>query len=328
MLAGRVRDLAAHLLPAGVQHGHEWRCGGVDGSRGESLAVHIGGQKAGVWADFATGETGDALDLVAAVLYRGDRKGAYAWALRWLGLTDAAAPATRAAVVPAQAAPAAAPTDFRKAALALFLAAQPGLAGTPAAAYLAARGIDLARLGRQPRALRFHPRCWCSETQMHLPALVAAISTADGQHVATHRTWLGQHGGVWGKAKLREPKKTLGRLGGGTIRLRRGASNKPLREAPAGEWVVIGEGIETCLSVALACPELRVLCGVSQANMAAIELPPHLGRVVLLGDNDAGDAPRRGFARVLEAMLRTGLEVRVARSPAGKDFNDALRGAM
>ena len=39
---------------------------------------------------------------------------------------------------------------------------------TPVAAYLASRGIDLGELGRVPRALRFHPACWCSEAAQKL----------------------------------------------------------------------------------------------------------------------------------------------------------------
>lgn len=53
-----------HLLPAGVVNGSEYCVGGLDGSKGQSLRVHMSGPKAGVWSDFATGETGgDLVDL-------------------------------------------------------------------------------------------------------------------------------------------------------------------------------------------------------------------------------------------------------------------------
>lgn len=51
------------LLPGGVKDGQRWRCGGVDGAKGESLAVYL---PEGSWKDFATGETGDLIDLWAA----------------------------------------------------------------------------------------------------------------------------------------------------------------------------------------------------------------------------------------------------------------------
>jgi twinkle protein len=65
-LADRAQDVAAMLLPHGRKEAAEWRAGSTDGDKGQSLGVHLSGQKAGVWADFATGETGDLLDLWCA----------------------------------------------------------------------------------------------------------------------------------------------------------------------------------------------------------------------------------------------------------------------
>lgn len=62
-LAQRVEDVCRELLPNGKREGHEWRCGSTDGDTGKSLGVHLSGNKAGVWADFASGEGGDLLDL-------------------------------------------------------------------------------------------------------------------------------------------------------------------------------------------------------------------------------------------------------------------------
>jgi hypothetical protein len=86
-LAERIEALVRELLPNGTREGHEWRVGNLHGDRGFSLAVHLGGCKAGVWCDFATGERGDALDLVKAVLNVDARK-ALAWSHRWLGTAD------------------------------------------------------------------------------------------------------------------------------------------------------------------------------------------------------------------------------------------------
>ena len=65
-LADRIEDLCATLLPAGRRVGHEWKVGSVQGEAGKSLGIHLAGDKAGVWCDFATGEAGDALDLAGA----------------------------------------------------------------------------------------------------------------------------------------------------------------------------------------------------------------------------------------------------------------------
>lgn len=62
-LADRALDVAQMLLPNGRREGHEWRAGSTQGERGQSLGVHLTGAKAGVWADFNSGETGDLIDL-------------------------------------------------------------------------------------------------------------------------------------------------------------------------------------------------------------------------------------------------------------------------
>jgi twinkle protein len=67
MLATQAQAVAEHLLPAGRREGHEWRAGSTVGEKGQSLGVHLDGQKAGVWSDFSTGESGDLIDLWAAV---------------------------------------------------------------------------------------------------------------------------------------------------------------------------------------------------------------------------------------------------------------------
>lgn len=63
MLADRAEDVAFNLLPAGKKQSGEWKAGSVDGDKGDSLNVCLRGVKAGIWADFATGEGGDLLDL-------------------------------------------------------------------------------------------------------------------------------------------------------------------------------------------------------------------------------------------------------------------------
>lgn len=67
MLARDAEGVARHLLGnAGKREGQELRFGDVHGAAGQSLGVHLTGDKAGVWSDFSTGESGDLLDLWAA----------------------------------------------------------------------------------------------------------------------------------------------------------------------------------------------------------------------------------------------------------------------
>jgi hypothetical protein len=328
-LAVRIGALCADLLPAGKRKSSYWAVGGIDNSPGGSMWIHLSGAKQGHWQDAATGEFGDALDLLAACRYAGDMQAAYAAGLLWLGwASDAPAPARKAP--PPRPKPDIDTETAKKRAYALrlYLEAAPGLALTPVAGYLADRGIDLAALGRQPRALRYHPDLWHRESGMVWPAMVAAISGPDGSHIATHRTYLERTGGGWIKLRGVDAKLTIGGdFTGGSIRIWRGASQRPLREAPADQPVVIGEGIETCLSVALAVPELRVICAVNLPNMGTVWLPPQVRMVILAADNDTHPAACRALQRAVERHIDAGREVRVARSPEGNDFNDMLWGA-
>lgn len=61
-LADRAADVAQHLFPMGKKAGKEWKVGSVDGEAGQSLSICVGGQKAGTWKDFASGDGGDLLD--------------------------------------------------------------------------------------------------------------------------------------------------------------------------------------------------------------------------------------------------------------------------
>ncbi|MCQ8279911.1 toprim domain-containing protein [Acetobacteraceae bacterium KSS8] len=331
-LAGRVHELVRELLPAGRRDGQEWRCGSVAGERGQSLAVHLSGARAGVWSDFSGGSSGDALDLVAAVLFAGDRGQAMRWSRGWLGLQDVdpGLQPRRPVVVPdtGRAETDAEAEERRRAAMRIWLGCKPGLRGTPVDHYLSARGIALAELGRAPGAVRFHPELWNTESRRSWPAMVAAISGPSGSMLAIHRTWLATGSdGAWAKAPLNNPKMTLGRYAGGTIRLARGSTRKPLAQAPEGERVILAEGIETGLSVALACPELRVLAAISLSNMGRVELPATVREIVIAGDNDDGnETAQKALQAAIDRFLEQGRTVRIAiPSIAGADWNDVLR---
>lgn len=66
-LASNAEQIAGYLLPAGKRQSGEWKVGGTDGEVGKSLSVRLSGAKAGVWKDFASGESGDLIDLWASV---------------------------------------------------------------------------------------------------------------------------------------------------------------------------------------------------------------------------------------------------------------------
>lgn len=63
-LLPRAYEFVSSWLPGGVQRGHEYFCGSVNGGDGDSFAVNL---TSGKWSDFATGEAGgDLVSLYAA----------------------------------------------------------------------------------------------------------------------------------------------------------------------------------------------------------------------------------------------------------------------
>lgn len=66
-LASRAEEVAQYLFSNGKRKGQEYCVGSVSGEPGDSLKVHLTGNKAGVWKDFASGERGDLIDLWVAV---------------------------------------------------------------------------------------------------------------------------------------------------------------------------------------------------------------------------------------------------------------------
>jgi hypothetical protein len=204
--------------------------------------------------------------------------------------------------------------------------AHDSIANTPVEAYLASRGINIRELKRQPGALRYHPAMNCIEAGRPLPAMLAAVTSTNGEFLALHRTWLARTPNGWRKAPLHAPKKTLGPLAGGAIHLWRGATGKPLRQAEGGQTLVLAEGVETGLSIALACPERRVIAAVSISNMAALVLPVAISEIIIAAENDApGSAATRALQKAIDRFISEGRAVKIARSPVGSDFNDVLQ---
>lgn len=87
LLADQAESVCRLLLPQGKRKGAEWECGSLDGEPGGSLRIHLTGQKAGVWSDFSTGESGDMVGLWMAVK-RMELKEACAEIKAHLGITE------------------------------------------------------------------------------------------------------------------------------------------------------------------------------------------------------------------------------------------------
>ncbi|QCE34159.1 hypothetical protein FAI40_01730 [Acetobacteraceae bacterium] len=335
-LSSQIGSLVLAILPAGNRYRNEWKVGSVQGEPGNSLSVHLSGAKAGIWADFSADMRGDALDLVAACCCAGNMSEACKWACDWLGWSNNGLSSSSRSV-PVQRV---SEEDIKKreqkeaedkkkrilAARAMWLSAKPLTGNCPASLYLRHRGINLKEFHHIPHALRFRDDCWCSETQCETPALVSAMFLPTGQHVATHRTYLERDAsGHWIKAKLKSAKKILGPFGGSFIPLQKGSSGKTLSKAAPNEILMIGEGIETSLSVAWAFPNIRVLAAGSLGNLGSIQFSENIGRIIILADNDENEQAKKTLLRAAEKLSNGGKRrISACWSSKGKDFNDIL----
>lgn len=357
MLLAQIGQVAYHYAPP-VAGSYEDKGryftlnpGRADRSVG-SFYIQLSGPKAGRWTDHATGQFGDVIDLIA--LHLGcSTADAVREARSYLGLQSASpediarrrAAAERAKQQRAEAERVAAEERERRRqrAKALWLSGQAGLRGTPAAAYLRdRRGIDLEAMGRQPGSLRFLASCRYHHIDQQTgeviegdwPAMLASVTSRRGEMIACHRTWLAiAQDGRWDKAPVPKPKKVLAEFGGGWIPIWSGAGARggkagPLSQAPAGTTVYITEGIEDALSVAALLPEARVLAAISLSNLASVDLPPQVARVVIVGDQDANPEARAALDRAVAAHRKAGRACGLwLNAHGGKDINDALRAA-
>lgn len=324
-----------------------WRRGSKPDRTPGSFVIWTSGDAAGAWRDYAcpADVAGDVYDLIVYTLRLKGWIDAYWWALDFLNLQREGGAVRGAAQAEldrqraeqdrrdAEAATSAADAEKSAALFAGWLKLAP-IAGTVAETYLReARKIPLERLAHMPGALRFDPALehFDEETGEFTvwPGMVAA-RTRGSKVVGVHRTWLAADGS--GKAPLAKAKKMAGRGQGSAIRLTAGPSNlSPAKALEAGKYgpLAVGEGIETCLTVACARLDLRVWAAGAISFMGLLTWPDCANAVVLLGENDWKPQARRAFAAV-EAHWRAqakGRPVHVAASEVGSDFNDWARGA-
>jgi putative DNA primase/helicase len=188
-------------------------------------------------------------------------------------------------------------------AVSLWRQADPA-AGTSVESYLRWRGITLP----VPETLRFTPDLRHRDGGLWPSQIAVVTDGVTNTPVGVHRTYLARDGAA--KAPVSPAKMMLGRCRGGAVRL-----------APADNEVLIGEGIETTLSV-MQVTGKPGWAALSTSGMTALRLPDYLTEITILAD---GDSPGREAANAAASIWgREGRNVRIARAPDGQDFNDCL----
>ena len=85
--------------------------------------------------------------------------------------------------------------------------------------------------------------------------------------------------------------------------------------------LVVGEGIETVLSLITAVPEIGAAAALSAGSLGAFAPPPGVARLVIARDNDEDGA--LAAERLARRCARAGVAATVI-VPVGNDFNDDL----
>lgn len=233
--------------------------GDVRNTPGRSMFVRLSGPDsgpgtAGRWADAATIEHGDLLDVIRESCGFIDFRDVADETRRFLSLPRAeprhAPKPTRTPV----------PAGSREAAQRLIAMSQP-IRRTLVEAYLHNRGIEAVH---DADALRFHPRCYYrrdgsppTETR---PAMIAAVPDLCGAITGAHRTWLAPDG--LGKAPVETPRRAMGNLLGHAVRF-----------GAAADVLAVGEGIKTMLTLRLALPAMPMAAALSADHLSAVLLP-------------------------------------------------------
>ena len=294
-LGARAEEVCRRYLPHGRKHGRYWTAGDIRGARGRSLFVRLAPPGVpGKWTDAATGEHGDLLDLIRIASGAGSLRAALAEARAFLSL-----PAVPASHTPDD-------YDRTEAARRLWQRCR-AIDGTHAEAYLRSRAIDRCRFP----ALRFHPALFHRDGGgvRRLPALVAAVTGADDMLTGVHRTWLDPK--LPAKAPVARPRKALGRVHGLAVRF----------GDPTPPTLLVGEGIETVLSLVTAMPDTVAAAALSAGSLGAFAPPPGVRRLVVARDNDPDG--ERAAERLARRCARAGVTAQVL-VPEGDDFNDDL----
>ncbi|EKF43314.1 hypothetical protein NA8A_04763 [Nitratireductor indicus C115] len=349
-----ILQLARALVPDGRRNGDYWigRNPARADKHGGSFWIRIKEPK-GIWKDEATGATGDVIKLVQYAQGLSDYSVTRRWCLRYLGIQPGApAPtkeeqarleARRRADEKRRAAEEAAITaKRRKAALGLWLQARPidtgeGFEGSVLDRYWrGARGLDM-RGKPVSGALRFaaeHDYRTADGELIARPCLIAHLTGPDGTCWGIHRTWLEPDGRD--KALFPDPKQNKPRKiwpagwRGAVIRISKGGDNlTPEQAVKRGKAcpLIICEGIEDGLTLALALPSHRVWAACTLGNIGLVPIMDCVSEIIVAADNDWNKPEaQRALAQGLEQLRASGRPVRVARSPRGKDFNDLVKG--
>jgi|GEM_PF-2239626 len=268
-----------------------------------SCVIHLKGPHAGDWFDFDGNVGGGPLSTISEGS-RLEGRAFLALAAEFAGYKHGTGSAPSPSAIETRKAP----EGASEREIAFILSRALPLPGTHAEAYLHGRGLATT----DTQDLLFHPDLSHFQTRAGYPALVAIVRDHAGNAVGVHRIWLDP--AAPNKAALDNPKKSVGSIRGGTIRL-----------FPVTTFVVLAEGIETALAIRTARPDLPVWAAIAAGHLAECQLLPELREVLITADHDANGAGLKAAERLAERLVAEGRRVWISLPPkVDTDFADVL----
>lgn len=368
MLQQRIVDVVAKLLPRGRREGRQWvaynphviddHVSAHGGKRGPALKVAIASER-GAWTDWRNGRMGYKGDIFGLIMFVNncDLREALSWSRDFLGIQQMSpADRTRLKQQAATAAKKRAAEDAEARISKIVRAAQlwerdtfatRAMSGPElhARAYFAGRNCPLEALGDAlpQETFRFAPATeWWKGAKWQpgphggsrkaaegprFPAIHTAMRSVSGALACCHVTYLDPL--LPKKAPVEPPKLMFGEALGAVIEVSLGPSGQPFwqPDAPPGP-LILCEGIETGLSLAVAVPEARVWAGGSLAGMghAPVQVPC-VADVTVARDNNLGNPQaQKQLAQALARLEEAQKRLSVIESHVGDDFNDLMTG--
>lgn len=303
-----VHAWAPRLFPNGRKVDDVLRLANIRGDaprKNGSCVIHLKGPHAGDWFDFDGNVGGGPLSTIAETT-RLEGRALLSFAAECAGTAPPGqAPITGTAAAQPSRIP---PEGATEREIAFILSRTAPLPGSHAEAYLRARALDTAGV----EDLLFHSDLAHFQTRSGYPALVAIVRGHAGQPVGLHRIWLDP--ALPAKAALGNPKKSLGAIRGGAVRL-----------FPVTSFLVITEGIETALAVRTARPDLPVWAAIAAGHLAECQLPESIREILVAADHDANGAGLKAAERFAERLVAEGRRVWITLPPhVDTDFADVL----
>ena len=191
----------------------------------------------------------------------------------------------------------------------LWKSSKPIDGGDCASKYLRSRGIAI---GADPTQVRYCLACPEPETMSTMRAMVAMVrDNKTGDPIGMHRTYLSDD---FKKADLKSPKKSIGKMACGSIRL-----------MPVTDTVGIAEGIETALSASQLF-DIPCWSSIDAGGMESFFPPDGVRKVVIFGDNDANFKGQSSAYRLANKLYLKDFLVDDPQIPdtRGDDWNDVL----